>query len=69
MRQYLGFAAIAVVGLVGPFALPTVVSQLAFVWLFVLFALTWARATERLMRERGDECSELPARAVLQSHG
>ncbi|MDH3738345.1 MAG: branched-chain amino acid ABC transporter permease [Alphaproteobacteria bacterium] len=41
MRRYLGFAVIAVLGLVGPFALPTVVSQLAFVWLFVLFALTW----------------------------
>ena len=27
------------------------------------------RTTERPVRERGDECSELPARAVPQSHG
>ncbi len=27
------------------------------------------RTTERPVRERGDECSELPAREVPQSHG
>ncbi len=27
------------------------------------------RTTERPVRERGDECSELPARVVPQSHG
>ncbi len=27
------------------------------------------RTTECAVRERGDECSELPARAVPQSHG
>ena len=37
----LGYLAIAVAGLAAPFILPTFVAQFAFVWLFILFAMTW----------------------------
>ncbi len=37
----LGYGLIAVCGLAAPFVLTTVVVQLAFIWLMVIFALTW----------------------------
>ena len=36
-----GYGALALAGLIAPFAFPTFVAQLAFIWVFVLFAQTW----------------------------
>ncbi len=36
-----GYTAILVAGLAAPFLFTTIVAQLAFVWLMVIFALTW----------------------------
>ena len=36
-----GYGLIAIVGLLAPFVFSNFVSQLAFIWLFILFALTW----------------------------
>ncbi|HWD15238.1 MAG TPA: branched-chain amino acid ABC transporter permease, partial [Casimicrobiaceae bacterium] len=40
-RSSILLVAIAVVGIAAPFLLPTVVTQLAFLWLMILFAVTW----------------------------
>ncbi len=37
----LGYGAVAVFSLAAPFVFTTIVAQLAFIWLMVIFALTW----------------------------
>ena len=40
-RSALLLCAIAVLGIAAPYLMPTVVTQLAFLWLMILFAVTW----------------------------
>ncbi len=40
-RDSLLMAAIGAAGVVAPWAVPEVTTQLAFLWLMILFALTW----------------------------
>jgi branched-chain amino acid transport system permease protein len=41
MRKLAGYAAILIIGLAAPIVMPAYHSQLAELWLFVVFALTW----------------------------
>jgi branched-chain amino acid transport system permease protein len=41
MARWLGYAAIAAVGVLGPWVAPAYTFQLAMLWLMILFALTW----------------------------
>ncbi len=40
-RTFAGYAALAVAGLLGPLVLPAYTTQFAFLWVMVVFALTW----------------------------
>ncbi|HEY7945669.1 MAG TPA: branched-chain amino acid ABC transporter permease [Casimicrobiaceae bacterium] len=40
-RRILLYGGLATAGVVAPLALPAIVTQLAFLWLMILFALTW----------------------------
>jgi branched-chain amino acid transport system permease protein len=40
-RTLAGYAALAAAGLLGPLVLPAYTTQLAFLWVMVVFALTW----------------------------
>ena len=40
-RDSVAMAAIGVLGVVAPWVAPTIVTQLAFLWLMILFAITW----------------------------
>ena len=41
MRRYALYAALAVVSLAAPWLLPSLITQMTFLWLMILFALTW----------------------------
>jgi branched-chain amino acid transport system permease protein len=41
-RSSILLLAIAALGIAAPFLLPTIVTQLAFLWLMILFSVTWA---------------------------
>ena len=41
LRKLAGYAALVAVAVIAPWLLPKVITQLAFLWLMVLFALTW----------------------------